>query len=171
MSNHYFNYGHYSHFTNFAPIQRRSLGLVVVLFIRFLTNTLCFTYIFKISISFLAAFLTLCPSFLLNFLQVYIFKVFLSFARNISQNSSLPETGKTCYTFIEQKVGIFKVGVLTTWRPVRGHTCRSPPRGCCNPSSPRVSDNQMAWQLVPSPGSVLPQHKGVPFTKFTWKGH
>lgn len=48
-----------------------------------------FTYIFRIIISFLAAFLTFLPSFLWNFLQVYIFKVFLSFARNISQNSSL----------------------------------------------------------------------------------
>lgn len=49
------------------------------------------TYIFKIIISFLAAFRTFLPSFLWNFLQVYIFKVFLSLARNISQNSSLWE--------------------------------------------------------------------------------
>lgn len=47
------------------------------------------TYIFKIMISFLAAFLTFLPSFLWNFLQVYILRVFRSFARNISQNSSL----------------------------------------------------------------------------------
>lgn len=51
------------------------------------------TYIFKIIISFFAAFLTFLPSFLWNFLQVYIFKVFLSFARNISQNSSLLKSG------------------------------------------------------------------------------
>lgn len=50
------------------------------------------TYIFRITISFLAAFLTFLPSFLWNFLQVYILKVFLSFARNISQNSSLRKT-------------------------------------------------------------------------------
>lgn len=29
MSNHYFNYDHYNHFTNVAPSHRRSLGLVV----------------------------------------------------------------------------------------------------------------------------------------------
>lgn len=66
-----------------------------------------FTYIFRIIISFLAAFLTFRPSFLLNFLQVYIFRVFLSLARNISQNSSLPEKGRMClYTFIQPNVGI-----------------------------------------------------------------
>ena len=65
-----------------------------------------FTYIFKIIISFLAAFLTFLPSFLWNFLQVYIFKVFLSFARNISQNSSLLKKKKhaSCFEYKSKSV-------------------------------------------------------------------
>lgn len=47
------------------------------------------THIFRMRISFLAAFRTFLPSFFRNFLQVYIFRVFLSFALKISQNSSL----------------------------------------------------------------------------------
>ena len=47
------------------------------------------TCIFRMKISFFAAFRTFLPSFFRNFLQVYIFSVFLSLALKTSQNSSL----------------------------------------------------------------------------------
>lgn len=105
-------------------------------------------------ISFLAAFLTFLPSFLWNFLQVYILRVFLSFARKISQNSSLRK--ETLFSAPHRKhivVSFFRFpgqhhnrGVLTIWQSVPDHTCQSPRRDCYNPSSRRVSDNRMAWQ-------------------------
>lgn len=112
------------------------------------------THIFKIMISFLAAFLTFLPSFLWNFLQVYILRVFLSFARKISQNSSLRK--KTSFSRPHHKhLAVFlfciscqhhNIGVLTIWQSVPDHTCQSPRRDCYNPSSHRESGNRMAWQ-------------------------
>lgn len=52
------------------------------------------THIFRMMISFLAAFRTLRPSRFKNFLQVYSFPDVFSFARKISQNSSLQGISK-----------------------------------------------------------------------------
>lgn len=52
------------------------------------------THIFRMMISFLAAFRTLRPSRFRNFLQVYSLPDVFSFARKISQNSSLQGISK-----------------------------------------------------------------------------
>lgn len=51
------------------------------------------THILRMMISFLAAFRTLRPSRFRNFLQVYSLPDVFSFARKISQNSSLQGSG------------------------------------------------------------------------------